>query len=390
MPVTIVPHTTRATGTVLTAAIYNADHQNHVTNAASLNAAKASLADTESLTNKTLIVPIIRGGQLDDSASDHRYIFVTANLAASRNVNWPLLLADDTLVFANFIQTLLGKTLTAPIVNDPIITAPIIRKTDDGSTGVIVITEHVSTTPAAQDTAYQLQVKSRDAAAALREFGSWILRILDTTAASIDGVWEMWTAVANTIARRVSVGAGLFMEGTTDPGVGKINAVEYQVNGVKLGIIDVAPVTLSGTVTTLASGIPAGVKMVVINFDQINNSLTSQFEVQIGDSGGFEATGYDSGGIILDGGSVGDYTSSVGFEMSDSTGGAASSGQMILSLSNPATNRWTSSHQLGQAGAGHSIGSGIKSLSAALTQIRITCENGTDTISGTATVHYFS
>lgn len=33
----INPHTTRATGTVLTAAIYNADHQNHITNANSLN-----------------------------------------------------------------------------------------------------------------------------------------------------------------------------------------------------------------------------------------------------------------------------------------------------------------------------------------------------------------
>lgn len=35
---TINPHTTRATGTVLTAAIYNADHQNHITNANALNA----------------------------------------------------------------------------------------------------------------------------------------------------------------------------------------------------------------------------------------------------------------------------------------------------------------------------------------------------------------
>lgn len=34
---TIIPHTTRATGTVLTATIYNADHQNHITNATSLN-----------------------------------------------------------------------------------------------------------------------------------------------------------------------------------------------------------------------------------------------------------------------------------------------------------------------------------------------------------------
>lgn len=35
---TINPHTTRATGTVLTAAIYNTDHQNHITNCNNLNA----------------------------------------------------------------------------------------------------------------------------------------------------------------------------------------------------------------------------------------------------------------------------------------------------------------------------------------------------------------
>lgn len=34
--VTITPHTTRATGTILTAAIYNGDHQNHIGNANSL------------------------------------------------------------------------------------------------------------------------------------------------------------------------------------------------------------------------------------------------------------------------------------------------------------------------------------------------------------------
>lgn len=34
---TVNPHTTRATGTILTAAIYNADHQNHITNANNLN-----------------------------------------------------------------------------------------------------------------------------------------------------------------------------------------------------------------------------------------------------------------------------------------------------------------------------------------------------------------
>lgn len=40
----INPHTTRATGTVLTAAIYNTDHQNHITNANNLNAELAGVS----------------------------------------------------------------------------------------------------------------------------------------------------------------------------------------------------------------------------------------------------------------------------------------------------------------------------------------------------------
>lgn len=40
----INPHTTRATGTVLTAAIYNTDHQNHITNANALNAELAGVS----------------------------------------------------------------------------------------------------------------------------------------------------------------------------------------------------------------------------------------------------------------------------------------------------------------------------------------------------------
>lgn len=48
--VVINPHTTRATGTILTAAIYNADHQNHITNANNLNAALIALSGVSLVT----------------------------------------------------------------------------------------------------------------------------------------------------------------------------------------------------------------------------------------------------------------------------------------------------------------------------------------------------
>lgn len=51
--VAINPHTTRATGTVLTAAIYNGDHVNHVNNCNALNAAKLEAPLDASGTNVT-------------------------------------------------------------------------------------------------------------------------------------------------------------------------------------------------------------------------------------------------------------------------------------------------------------------------------------------------
>lgn len=56
---TINPHTTRATGTVLTAAIYNADHQNHITNANSLNA--ELITDTAGIANHEGRITTIEG-----------------------------------------------------------------------------------------------------------------------------------------------------------------------------------------------------------------------------------------------------------------------------------------------------------------------------------------
>jgi hypothetical protein len=56
--------------------------------------------------------------QINDTTADHQYVFAVSELAADRTVTLPLLIGNDTFVFADFIQTLVGKTLTAPkIVN---------------------------------------------------------------------------------------------------------------------------------------------------------------------------------------------------------------------------------------------------------------------------------
>ena len=66
-------------------------------------------ATTDILTNKTLTAP-----QINDTSSNHQYIFGVSELSDDRTVTLPLLTGNDVFVFNDHIQTLSNKTLTAP------------------------------------------------------------------------------------------------------------------------------------------------------------------------------------------------------------------------------------------------------------------------------------
>ena len=53
----------------------------------------------QTLTNKTLTSPVLTTPQINDTSSDHQYIFVASELVADRNVTLPLLGAADTFMF---------------------------------------------------------------------------------------------------------------------------------------------------------------------------------------------------------------------------------------------------------------------------------------------------
>ena len=73
-------------------------------------------AATQTLTNKTLTSAVLTTPQINDSASNHQYIFAAADLAADRTVSLPLLTDNDTFVFLAHTQTLTNKTLTSPVI----------------------------------------------------------------------------------------------------------------------------------------------------------------------------------------------------------------------------------------------------------------------------------
>jgi len=152
--------------------------------------------------------------------------------------------------------------------------------------------------------------------------------------------------------------------------------------------------TFNGTVGLLVSGtavsasstsvdftsIPAGVRRITVMFNEVSSSGTSNFLVQLGDSGGIENTGYVSTSNYTNQASTtGGSNSTAGYLLFNS----ASSGAALISgtytLVNISGNTWIGSgvHKIITTQVIFSGGS--KALSDVLTQIRVTTVNGTDT-----------
>jgi len=70
-------------------------------------------AVAQTFANKTLTSPILTTPKINDSASDHQYVFAVGNLAADRTVTLPLLTGNDTFVFNAHAQALTNKTIVA-------------------------------------------------------------------------------------------------------------------------------------------------------------------------------------------------------------------------------------------------------------------------------------
>lgn len=165
--------------------------------------------------------------------------------------------------------------------------------------------------------------------------------------------------------------------------VPRVAAVEAYVAANSKILTLATRVTASGT-TVDFTGIPAGVKEIVIMFDGVSLSGTDNILVQLGDAGGFEATGY----ISNSGDSASQGASTVGFIVRNTVATDTPTGSMLLHLMNAATFQWVQQHGLYRSNASAIAGGGSKSLSAELTQVRITTD-GTNTFdAGTINIAY--
>lgn len=133
-----------------------------------------------------------------------------------------------------------------------------VQLTDNGATaGPEIILDRNSASPAASDRIGNALFRGRDSGGNNETYAEVQAAIIDPTAASEDGALVARTVIAGTLADRVLIGAGLYTSGVTggDPGAGKINATEIQVNGTSLKVVQVQR-TQDAAVATGTTTIP--------------------------------------------------------------------------------------------------------------------------------------
>jgi hypothetical protein len=142
----------------------------------------------------------------------------------------------------------------------------------------------------------------------------------------------------------------------------------------------------SGTSIDFTS-IPSWAKRITVMLNGVSTNGTSNYQIQLGDSGGIETTGYNSGAWTQNINSTGLITSGLVLTALNAAS-VLYYGNIIIS--NFGSNTWVSSHSLGgPTGNYQCIGGGSKALSDTLTQLRITTVNGTDTFdAGTINILY--
>ena len=148
-----------------------------------------------------------------------------------------------------------------------------------------------------------------------------------------------------------------------------------------------AVATTSGTSIDFTS-IPSWVKRITVALDGVSTTGVSPVQIQLGDSGGVETTGYFGG----TGGITGTNTTlygaySSGFVVSGSTAGIARFG--LLTLINSGGNTWVASGTFDDGASFAGITQGAKALSATLDRVRLATINGTDTFdTGSSNIIY--
>ena len=144
--------------------------------------------------------------------------------------------------------------------------------------------------------------------------------------------------------------------------------------------------TTSGTQVDY-TGFPSGTKMIVVIPNGVSNSILGTIMLQLGDSGGIEATGYGGGQRLIGGGA---QDNSTGFNLDLFGASGAIKGHVFLTRVNANGLTWLMSGNLEQSGTSTYMSTvcGSKTLSAELDRIRLESSSNFD--AGSFNVLYFT
>lgn len=171
-----------------------------------------------------------------------------------------------------------------------------------------------------------------------------------------------------------------------------------KAGGTMTGVITYAaaqPRLLRGTAVATTSGtsvdftgIPSWVKRITVMFNGVSTNGASAVQVQLGNSGGVETTGYAGSVTAIVGSTAGYAAYSSGFVTLGLIAAGARSG--LLTIVNIDSNAWVASGTFDETGTpAGGTAQGAKTLSATLDRIRLTTVNGTDTFdAGTINIMY--
>lgn len=187
------------------------------------------------------------------------------------------------------------------------------------------------------------------------------------TASSVTGTIQVGQVIAGT---GLAAGTTITALGTGTGGAGT-----YTISPASTG-------TVSGTITVVGVdflSIPSGVKRITVMFSGVSTNGSSLPQIQLGDSGGIENTGYVSLISSYAGASTNNSTTGI---LVNAAGNAGYVVTGIVTIVTLGSNLWVASMVTNtdpSLGNFSSVGSARKTLSDTLDRVRITTVNGTDT-----------
>jgi hypothetical protein len=190
-------------------------------------------------------------------------------------------------------------------------------------------------------------------------------------------------AVGDTVVIEVfnltSIAGALPVTGGTVTGLTTFNAGVATSTGQLYPLVSGTAVTASGTSVDF-TGIPSTAKRITVMFSGVSTNGTSFIQVQLGDSGGFENTGYVGSTARINASTVTNQIEiTSGFQVAV-VAANTNTQNGVLVLQNISGNTWVAQGQVySGVFVALQVAAGSKTLSDTLTQVRITTGNGTDT-----------